>query len=86
MCHVTYRVHDSSGVVLLQGVRAVIAESFERIHRSNLVGMGIIPLEFLPGQSAESLKLTGKESFTIDLPPDLSTGQLLEVKVRLPSL
>jgi len=50
---------------LLLGVRAVIAESFERIHRSNLVGMGILPLEFLPGESADSLKLTGNEVFEI---------------------
>ena len=49
----------------LQGVRAVIAESYERIHRSNLVGMGILPLQFLPGQTAESLGLTGRERFTI---------------------
>eukprot|EP00922_Rhytidocystis_sp_ex-Travisia-forbesii_P043787 GHVS01065305.1.p1 GENE.GHVS01065305.1~~GHVS01065305.1.p1 ORF type:complete len:175 (-),score=24.60 GHVS01065305.1:532-1056(-) len=49
----------------LQGVKAVIAESFERIHRSNLVGMGILPLEFMPGSSADSLGLTGKEQFTI---------------------
>ncbi|MBV9179786.1 MAG: aconitate hydratase AcnA, partial [Acidobacteria bacterium] len=47
----------------LLNVRAVIAESFERIHRSNLVGMGILPLEFLPGESAESLALTGEEIF-----------------------
>lgn len=52
---------------LLLGVRAVIAESFERIHRSNLVGMGIVPLQFLPGQSSETLGLTGKETFDIDL-------------------
>lgn len=45
----------------LQGVKAVIAQSFERIHRSNLVGMGILPLEFKNGQNAESLGLTGKE-------------------------
>jgi aconitate hydratase len=51
---------------LLLGVRAVIAESYERIHRSNLVGMGILPLQFLEGQTAESLGLTGKESFTIE--------------------
>lgn len=44
----------------LQGIKAVIAQSFERIHRSNLAGMGILPLEFLPGQSADSLGLTGK--------------------------
>ena len=50
---------------LLLGVRAVIAESFERIHRTNLVGMGILPLEFLPGQSLAALGLTGRESFTI---------------------
>ncbi|PZN17248.1 MAG: aconitate hydratase AcnA [Proteobacteria bacterium] len=50
----------------LQGVRAVIAESFERIHRSNLVGMGILPLQFLPGQSVESLGLSGKETFSIE--------------------
>ena len=50
----------------LLGVRAVIAESFERIHRSNLIGMGILPLQFLPGESAESLGLTGAERFHID--------------------
>jgi len=49
----------------LLGVDAVIAESYERIHRSNLVGMGILPLQFLPGESAESLKLTGEEIFEI---------------------
>ena len=49
--------------VLLLGVSAVIAESFERIHRSNLVGMGVLPLEFLPGQNRESLGLTGFESY-----------------------
>ena len=49
----------------LLGVRAVIAESFERIHRSNLVGMGVLPLQFADGESAESLRLTGKETFTI---------------------
>jgi aconitate hydratase len=52
--------------VLLLGVKAVIAESFERIHRSNLVGMGVLPLEFLPGQNRESLGLTGFESFSIE--------------------
>jgi aconitate hydratase len=49
----------------LLGVRAVIAESFERIHRSNLVGMGVLPLQFADGQSVQSLGLTGKEKFTI---------------------
>ncbi len=51
---------------MLQGVKAVIAESFERIHRSNLVGMGILPLKFMEGQNAESLGLTGEEIFDIE--------------------
>ncbi|HUQ93702.1 MAG TPA: aconitate hydratase AcnA [Bryobacteraceae bacterium] len=51
--------------VQLQGVRAVITESYERIHRSNLVGMGVLPLQFLPGDTRDSLGLTGKEVFTI---------------------
>ena len=50
---------------MLQGVRAVIAESYERIHRSNLVGMGVLPLQFLPGESVASLGLTGREVFSI---------------------
>ena len=50
----------------LQGVRAVIAESFERIHRSNLVGMGILPLQFVEAASAASLGLTGRETFDIE--------------------
>jgi aconitate hydratase len=55
----------AKGTTLL-GIRAVIAESFERIHRSNLVGMGVLPLQFLPGDSIDGLGLTGRESFTID--------------------
>jgi aconitate hydratase len=54
----------AKGTALL-GVRAVIAESFERIHRSNLIGMGVLPLQFIDGQNAQSLGLTGEESFTI---------------------
>lgn len=54
--------------VLEQGVKAVIAKGFERIHRSNLVGMGIIPLRFKAGEDADSLNLSGHECFTIDLP------------------
>lgn len=54
--------------MLEQGVKAVIAKSFERIHRSNLVGMGIIPMCFKPGQDAETLGLTGYERFSINLP------------------
>jgi aconitate hydratase len=53
----------AKGVALL-GVKAVIAESFERIHRTNLVGMGVLPLQFAPGENAASLGLTGRESFT----------------------
>jgi aconitate hydratase len=49
----------------LLGVRAVIAESYERIHRSNLVGMGILPLQYLPGQTRESLGLTGRETYAV---------------------
>src|SRR5207248_7258035 len=49
----------------LLGVHAVIAESYERIHRSNLVGMGILPLQFVPGENAESLKLSGEEVFEV---------------------
>jgi aconitate hydratase len=70
--------------LLLLGVRAVIAESYERIHRSNLVGMGILPLQFLAGESAESLGLTGEEVFEIsgvrELVENFSSGQ--RVKVR----
>ena len=58
----------------LLGVKAVIAETYERIHRSNLVGMGIVPLQFQPGDSAESLGLTGKETFDVgDVTEDART-------------
>lgn len=63
------------------GIRAVIAESYERIHRSNLVGMGVIPLQFLPGQSAESLGITGKEQFDINIPAVLTPHAKVTVKV-----
>jgi len=67
----------------LLGVRAVIAASFERIHRSNLVEMGILPLEFLPGQMRESLGLTGREAFDIEVPATaLAPGMELVVQVR----
>ncbi|GIV69204.1 aconitate hydratase AcnA [Caldilinea sp.] len=67
--------------VLLQGVRAVIAESFERIHRSNLVGMGVLPLQFKPGESAKSLGLTGFEVYDIpDLNDDMHPGQEYTVR------
>jgi aconitate hydratase len=62
--------------VYLQGVRAVIAESYERIHRSNLVGMGVLPLQFQAGQSVESLGLTGREEFdVVGIEGDLEPGQ-----------
>ncbi|MEV4421938.1 aconitate hydratase [Patulibacter sp. NPDC049589] len=61
----------------LLGVRAVITESFERIHRSNLVGMGVLPLQYPDGQTAESLGLTGEETFTITgLADALNAGEL----------
>ena len=68
----------AKGTYLL-GVRAVIAESYERIHRSNLVGMGVLPLEFIEGESRATLALTGHETFDIDIPDDLHAGQQLGV-------
>jgi aconitate hydratase len=70
----------AKGTVLL-GVRAVIAESFERIHRSNLVGMGVLPLQFRDSENAEKLSLTGAEKFTITGIADLQPRQDVEVKV-----
>ncbi|XP_063704644.1 cytoplasmic aconitate hydratase-like [Culicoides brevitarsis] len=64
----------------LLGIRAVIAESYERIHRSNLVGMGVIPLQFLPGQTAETLGITGKEQFNINIPDVLTPHAKITVK------
>ena len=68
----------AKGTALL-GVRAVIAESYERIHRSNLVGMGVLPLQFLPGENAASLGLTGREAFTIDGLAELTPRQVVTV-------
>ncbi len=65
----------------LQGVKAVIAESFERIHRSNLVGMGVLPCEFINGETAESLGLAGKESFSVTGVADgFRPGKILDVE------
>jgi aconitate hydratase len=64
---------------LLLGVRAVIAESFERIHRSNLVGMGVLPLQFKEGDSAKTLGLTGHESYTIRLDDSVKPRQEVQV-------
>jgi aconitate hydratase len=70
----------------LLGVRAVIAESYERIHRSNLVGMGILPLQFQAGENAESLKLTGEETFDItgirDVVDHFAAGRTVRVKAK----
>jgi aconitate hydratase len=66
---------------LLLGVRAVLAESFERIHRSNLVGMGVLPLEFLPGESRTSLGLTGEERYDVEgVAEGLAPGKRLRVR------
>ena len=68
---------------LLLGVRAVLVESFERIHRSNLIGMGVLPLQFQPGESAESLGLTGQEVFEITGIEEMNSGAVpREVTVR----
>jgi aconitate hydratase len=63
----------------LLGVRAVIAESYERIHRSNLLMMGVLPLQFMPGESRESLGLTGREEFSV---VGVENGEASEVTVR----
>lgn len=69
----------AKGAYLL-GIKVVIAESFERIHRSNLIGMGIAPLQFLPNQSAELLGLTGRETYEIiGLAENLTPHKILEV-------
>ena len=65
----------------LQGIKAVVAESYERIHRSNLVGMGILPLQFNAGESADSLKLDDKTTYSINVNGgNLKVGQDIEVK------
>jgi aconitate hydratase len=68
----------AKGTYLL-GVKAVIAESYERIHRSNLIGMGVLPLQFREGESAEALGLEGNETFSIALDDDLKPRQAVEV-------
>jgi aconitate hydratase len=69
---------------LLLGVRAVIASSFERIHRSNLVMMGVLPLQFVNGQTWQSLGLNGHEVFDIVIPADLQAQQSITVQARRP--
>jgi len=71
----------AKGVKLL-GVKAVIAESYERIHRSNLVMMGVVPLQFKNGQNAEQLGLDGREIFEINLPLHFTPRQWVEVRAK----
>ena len=67
----------------LLGVKAVIAASYERIHRSNLVGMGVLPLQFLDGVTAESLGIDGSQTFSIDgLSDALQPGQQMTVEIK----
>jgi aconitate hydratase len=67
----------------LLGVRAVIAENFERIHRSNLIGMGVLALEFKPGQNRETLRLTGQEVFSISgMKAGIKPHQTLKVRAE----
>lgn len=78
-------VHTSVLCLFLKkkkGIKAVLAESYERIHRSNLVGMGVIPLEYLSGDTADSLGLTGRERYTIIIPEQLTPRMIVDVKVR----
>ncbi|MBM4371184.1 MAG: aconitate hydratase, partial [Deltaproteobacteria bacterium] len=71
----------AKGTALL-GVRAVVAESYERIHRANLAGMGILPLQFLDGESAASHGLTGREVFTVLVDDRLAAGQEVEIRAE----
>ncbi len=68
----------------MQGVKAVIAESYERIHRSNLIGMGILPLQFINGESVKTLKLTGTETFNIDISDATTPQQEIAVSATAP--
>jgi aconitate hydratase len=79
--HRSSRDWASKGTLLL-GVRAVIAVSFERIHRSNLVCMGVLPLQFQKGESADTFGFTGKEQFSIDTTEISQPQQVIEVKVQ----
>ncbi|XP_039714271.1 iron-responsive element-binding protein 2 [Pteropus medius] len=64
----------------LLGVKAVLAESYEKIHKDHLIGMGVAPLQFLPGQSTGSLGLSGRETFSLAFPEELSPGVTLNIK------
>jgi aconitate hydratase len=73
----------AKGTMML-GIRAVVAESYERIHRSNLIGMGVLPLEFAAGQNSQSLGLTGEEEFSFDFGKGLSPKASVEVTAKGP--
>ncbi len=73
----------AKGTYLL-GIKAVIAQSFERIHRSNLIGMGVLPLQFISGRSYESLELNGREIFDIPVNDDVKPQQELQIKATDP--
>jgi len=75
-----YTVTNNNSIYF-QGIKVVIAESYERIHRSNLVGMGILPLQYLQGENAETLGLTGKETFSIPISDDVKPKQTIVVTV-----
>ncbi|MCS7352471.1 MAG: aconitate hydratase, partial [Anaerolineae bacterium] len=67
---------------MLLGVRAVIAESYERIHRSNLVGMGVLPLQFVDGQNVQTLGLTGREVYDVEGVRELAPHARVRVRAR----
>ncbi|MCY4524388.1 MAG: aconitate hydratase, partial [Halobacteriovoraceae bacterium] len=71
----------AKGTVLL-GVGAVITESFERIHRSNLIGMGVLPLQFAKGINRKSLKLTGSEKISLNIPKKLHPGMPVKMTIH----
>jgi aconitate hydratase len=69
----------------LLNIKAVLAESFERIHRSNLIGMGILPMEFLPGENRVTLGLTGYESYSIDGIHDIQPHKRIKIQAKRPN-
>ena len=84
-CTSSSRDWAAKGTLLL-GVRAVIVESFERIHRANLVGMGVLPLQFMPGEDRKTLGLSGDEHFDIlGLDAELKPKQIMSALIRYPS-
>lgn len=71
----------AKGTILL-GVKAVIAESFERIHRSNLIGMGVLPLQFLQGDNRHTLKLSGNEKISINIRDDIKPSDIIKIEIE----